>query len=285
MRQDVIIVGAPRSGTNVLRDVLTRVDGVTSWPCDEINLVWRHGNRDFPSDELRSDHATPRVRQYLRGQFDRICRKQDAHTVVEKTCATSLRVGFTRQIFPEAKYVFITRDGVDCAASAVERWHAPLDVRYTAAKARFVPASDLPYYGLRFVRDQLRRRRGTDGSVRTWWGPKPHDYRELMEQRPLDEICMIQWQRCVEEAQRGLSGLPSSQLFDVSYEEFVTRPVHILRDLLGFLDVPAPRDLPGAVSEVSSSSVGRGRKKLSEERFTRLEALAGPTLRGLGYVG
>ena len=285
MRQDVIIVGAPRSGTNVLRDVLTRVEGVTSWPCDEINLIWRHGNRAYPSDELRADHATPKVRQYLHGQFARIARGQDAHTVVEKTCATSLRVGFTRQVFPNAKYIFITRDGVDCAASAVERWHAPLDVRYTAAKARFVPPSDLPYYGLRFAADQLRRRRSSDGVVRTWWGPKPHDYRELMQRRPLDEICMIQWQRCVDEAQQGLAGLPESQLFDVSYEQFVTHPVHTMKDLLQFLDLPQPLDLPRTVADVSSSSVGRGRMKLSDERFTRLEALAGPTLRGLGYVG
>jgi len=285
MRQDVIIVGAPRSGTNVLRDVLTRVEGVTSWPCDEINLIWRHGNRDFPSDELRADHATPEVRQYLGAQFDRLARKQEAHTVVEKTCATSLRVGFARQVFPEAKYIFITRDGVDCAASATERWHAPLDVRYTAAKARFVPASDLPYYGLRFAADQLRRRRRSDGAVRTWWGPKPHDYRELMDQRPLDEICMIQWQRCVDEAQRGLAGLSGSQLFAVSYEQFVTDPVDTMRDLLEFLDLPQPMDLPSTVADVSSSSVGKGRQKLSDERFTRLEALAGPTLRGLGYVG
>jgi len=34
---DIIIVGAPRSGTNMLRDVLTSFDGVCTWPCDEIN--------------------------------------------------------------------------------------------------------------------------------------------------------------------------------------------------------------------------------------------------------
>ena len=58
---------------------------------------------------------------------------------------------------PEARIIFITRDGLDTTASAMERWHAPLDCPYTAAKAKFVPTSDLPYYGGRFVAGRLRR--------------------------------------------------------------------------------------------------------------------------------
>ena len=35
----VVIIGAPRSGTNMLRDVLCDWPGVVTWPCDEINLI------------------------------------------------------------------------------------------------------------------------------------------------------------------------------------------------------------------------------------------------------
>lgn len=284
MRQDVIIVGAPRSGTNMLRDVLTQFHGVSSWPCDEINAIWRHGNREHRSDEMTPDMATPGISRYIHSQFDRIAKKYDAQTVVEKTCATSLRVEFTRKIFPRARYIFITRDGVDCAASAVDRWHAPLDLRYTAAKSRFVPASDLPYYGLRFAAKQFKRRQSPDGSVQTWWGPKPHDYQELMQAHTLDEICMLQWQRCVDAAQRGLAGLPDQQLFEISYEKFVAEPLQPLQALLEFLELPHNGMLATAVANVSPSSLGKGRRKLGEQKSARLEALASSTLRGLGDV-
>lgn len=287
MRQDVIIIGAPRSGTNMLRDVLTRFPGVASWPCDEINLIWRHGNRDHPSDELTPEMASPTVSGYIHRKFDQIAQRYDADIVVEKTCATSLRVEFTREVFPDAKYIFITRDGVDCAASAIARWHAPLDLRYTAAKSKFVPLSDLPYYGTRFVANQLKRRAtpdGPDGSVQTWWGPKPDGFRALMGTHPLDELCMIQWQACVDASQRGLEGLPDDQLFEVSYEDFVSEPIAPLRGLLGFLGIDDGGDLATAVADVSRSSVGKGRAKLGEESVARLEALCEPTLRGLGYV-
>ncbi|MDN5869901.1 MAG: sulfotransferase [Nitrococcus sp.] len=35
--QPVVIIGAPRSGTNMLRYVLTPIPGVRTWRCAEIN--------------------------------------------------------------------------------------------------------------------------------------------------------------------------------------------------------------------------------------------------------
>ena len=57
--ENIVLVGAPRSGTNMLRDVLTALDGIGTWPCDEINYIWRHGNVRYPSDELPRENATP----------------------------------------------------------------------------------------------------------------------------------------------------------------------------------------------------------------------------------
>lgn len=281
--RDIVIVGAPRSGTNMLRDVLTSLPGYATWPCDEINLVWRHGNRSRPSDELTPDLATAGVGRYIRGRFEHIRDRYDAISVVEKTCANSLRVEFVRRVKPDARYVFITRDGLDAAPSAMERWHAPFDVRYTAAKARFVPPNDLPYYGARFVASRIRRRTPHSDAVTSWWGPRTDDAAELMRTRPLDEICMIQWRRCVEGSLRGLSGLPDDQLLHVGYEQFVRDPEAGLRELLDFLGSPELFD-PSVVSGVSASSVGKGRAGLSADARERLTELGRPALQELGYA-
>ena len=283
MTTNVVIVGAPRSGTNMLRDVLSTLPGVATWPCDEVNLLWRHGNRAEPSDELTPAMARPRVAGYIRARFDRIHTRYDAHTVVEKTCATSLRVEFTRAVLPEAKYVFITRDGIDAAASAAEQWHATFDLRYTAAKARFVPLSDVPYYAARFLANQVRRRQpAAEGGVGTWWGPRPRDFRELMRSHPLDEICAIQWQRCVDASTRGLDGLSSDQLLHVGYEDFVTDPATELVRITDFLGLSG-FDAGAAVRGVSNRSIGKGRSSLGPESVARLEQLVGSSLRSLHY--
>jgi hypothetical protein len=280
---DIVIVGAPRSGTNMLRDVLTSIPGVATWPCDEINAIWRHGNRAFPSDELTSDLARPDVVAYIRRRFEAI-RRDETPFVVEKTCANSLRTSFVRRVLPDAKYVLITRDGIDAAASAMARWNAPFDLRYTAAKARYVPWSDVLPYGAAFVAARLRRRaHDSSGQVTGWWGPRPADYHALMADHPLDELCAIQWQRCVDASQDDLMRLPATQLFHLSYEDFVREPrTHMaaLGDFAGLGPAADGADIEG----VSAASIGKGRQALGTEAVRRLEALVSPTLGRLGYV-
>ena len=48
----LVIIGAARSGTNMLRDLLSSLEPFATWPCDEINYIWRHGNREFETEEF-----------------------------------------------------------------------------------------------------------------------------------------------------------------------------------------------------------------------------------------
>ena len=58
----VIIIGSGRSGTNMLRDIITSIDGFETWDCDEINPIWRYGNRDYPTDEIPISKLTPKIK-------------------------------------------------------------------------------------------------------------------------------------------------------------------------------------------------------------------------------
>lgn len=290
MSETVIIVGAPRSGTNMLRDVLTSLPGMGTWDCDEINLLWKHGNVNVPHDELGPEHARPEVVQYLRRSFAQLGRRHELDVVVEKTCATSLRVGFASRVFPEAKFLFIRRDGIDAAASAVQRWNAPMDLKYTIRKARFVPGRDFPRHMAAFAGRRLKQRADgtagrTDGDVQvtTWWGPKPHDYPVLQRSHDLDEVALLQWMRCVEGSKRELAELSDAQVHEIVYEEFVADPAQGLEQILQFLGRRELMDVH-ATELVKKSSVGRGRKSLGPERLAKLEALGGATLREFGYA-
>lgn len=290
MSDAVIIVGAPRSGTNMLRDALTAIPGFATWDCDEINLIWKHGNVDLPHDELTAKNARPEVGAYLRSKFADFGRKHNADLVVEKTCATSLRVSFVAAALPEARYVFIRRNGIDATASAIKRWNAPLDLRYTLKKVRYVPARDFPVHCATFIGKKLKQfRTGTAGSadglakVATWWGPRPHDFRTLMKDHTLEEVAFIQWQRCVEQSRRDLDGLPADRSIEVVYEDFVQEPEAGLRRILEFLGKEHLFE-PGATAHVSASSIGKGRADLGPEVTARLDAIGHETLLALGYA-
>lgn len=291
MRSDVIIVGAPRSGTNLLRDLISALPGTTTWPCDEINLVWKHHHRDIGHDELAAEDADARSARYLHGVFDAQARRGGAATVVEKTCATSLRLGYVARLFPDARYVLIGRHGLDAAASAMQRWDAPFEARYVARKVRFAPPGDLPFYAGQFAAKRLaslRARRGgaaDDGRrlVRSWWGPRPHDYRELSEQHPLDELAVLQWRRCVTRTEDDLAALDPAQVHRLTYEDLVGDPRSTLRGVARFLG-RSPADLAGVdLGGISSASVGRGRALFTAEDRERLAPLAAPALGAWGY--
>ena len=47
----IILIGAARSGTKFLRDVLASAVGVKSVPYD-VNYIWRHGSPNYGHDVL-----------------------------------------------------------------------------------------------------------------------------------------------------------------------------------------------------------------------------------------
>lgn len=280
--QKVIIIGAPRSGTNMLRDVLCSLDGVDTWPCDEINYIWRHGNIRVATDQFSAKQATPGVVRYIRKQFDK-CATEKTKFLVEKTCANSLRVAFVDSVVPDAKFIFIVRDGLDAIGSAKLRWTAKLDIPYLVEKSKFVPLMDVPYYAVRYFWNRIYRLFARDNRL-AFWGPQLTDMQALLRTKTLEEVCAIQWRECVELADRDLSGMSQDKVCFVKYEKFVDNPVEELKRISNFLALPINMgNLEKATKSVSSGSVGRGRTALSKEVAALLMPHISETLRKFDY--
>lgn len=272
----VLIIGAPRSGTNLVRDLLCRLPGVGTWPCDEINPIWRHGNASYPTDELLPEHATDAVRRFVRRAFEKRVKRGGLSQVVEKTCANSLRVPFVRKIIPEARFIFLTREGPDAVASAILRWHSSFDLLYTLRKARFVPPSDFPGYLVRFLSNRLGRRSSPDGRLSTW-GPRFRGMDSVVREQGVAAACALQWLRCVDSASAALSDLTPDRLISVSYRDFVTRPEEEMRRLARFLERELDRDRARKLTEgVTSSRLGSWRALLSPGDREVVERLLAP---------
>lgn len=280
--QPVVIIGAPRSGTNILRDVLTRVQGVETWPCDEINYIWRHGNRAFPTDEFTPEMATPGVCRYIRQAFGSMAARTGARWLVEKTCANSLRVRFVDRVVPDARYLYIVRDGRDVVASALKRWRAPLEPRYLARKARFVPTADLPYYALRYLGNRVHRVVSGDRGLAVW-GPR---FEGMEEYRAgsLERLCAAQWARCVDASDAQLAAIDPARVHRIGYEEFVAGPAPVLAGVAEFLGLPvAPEAWRTLAGDVFTGSVGKGRQELGAPEMRAVEPIIGPVLARHGY--
>lgn len=235
----IFILGAGRSGTNVLRDVMTNLPGFATWPCDEIQPIWRHGNINWPNDELTITHARPAVKTFIQKQFHKQWRRLGKPTyLVEKTCANTLRVPFVDAIFPNAKYIQILRHGADVVKSAEKRWAGELEVpplSYFFAKARFIPPLDLPVYFWSFVSKRIGLLVGNAKQLSTW-GPRFSGMNELSDQS-LPEICARQWCACVTATNNSFETIAQKRRITVYYEELIQNPVREIKQILEFLDV------------------------------------------------
>ncbi len=281
----VVIIGAGRSGTNVLRDMLTRMPGFATWNCDEINPIWRHGNLSWPDDEIPVQAATPRVRRYIRGAFQRIWSQEgQPRFVVEKTCANSLRVPFVDTVLPEAKYLYIVRSGIDVVASARKRWQGDLEIPglpYFAAKARYTPLSDLPIYAWSFIRSRLGLMLGKNKRLSVW-GPRFAGMSEMGES-PLEEICARQWSACINSADEAFARIASERVMTLRYEDLTANPTAVLTEILGFLEAETDAaTISKSADLVHSTSVGKGRALLEELPLSTLGILKAP-LAAHGY--
>lgn len=284
MSKPIIIIGAPRSGTNILRDTLTGIPGIGTWPCDEINYIWRHGNIDHASDEFTPELATPQVVAYLRRQFDRFAEPRQLDYLVEKTCANSLRVGFVDKVFPDAKYLYIVRDGFDVTGSAMLRWTASLDLGYVMRKARYVPLIDLPYYASRYFYHRIYKLFSSEKRLASW-GPVLDDMDAITAQRDIHEVCAIQWARCVDNADRDFSRIDEARIHRIKYEDFVSQPMMVMDGVMKFIGHDVSRDQLEQLSrQISAGSVGKGRSQLGPERVERILPLIQATLARHGYL-
>lgn len=280
----IIIIGAPRSGTNMLRDILCRLPDFGTWPCDEINYIWRHGNVNANTDELSVEMLTPKIKDYLRKRFNQQAGALGVRYLVEKTCANSLRVPFVDAAIPEARYIFITRDGIDVIGSAAIRWKAKLDIPYLWKKVRFVPLIDLPYYTVKYLCSRFYRL-FSDEKCLSSWGPKIGDMKSLLNKYTLNEVCAFQWQQCVEKAGKNLAAMPVDKVHQLRYEDFVKEPAVELKRILSFLDIEMEsRKIDVAVDGVKSESIGKGRSVIKQPEIAKFEEKMKHTLYRYGYL-
>ncbi len=265
----------------MLRDVLTNLPGFGTWPCDEINFVWKHGNMNYKYDDLPVEAVTDETVLFVQQQFNKIALKTDSTYVVEKTCANSMRVGYVDAIIPRARYIFLLREGCDAVMSAIERWERPVaDLSYFLNKARFVAPGDMWQVILRATRNRLYGYLQPDARPRRTWGPMSGELDQYVnEGRPLTEICALQWTQCVEGALAEFGRMDSSRWITVGYERFVNEPEVEIRRILEMMSAEIdPSEIAQACGKVHSTSVGKSKMMADTEQLNQIEALVEPTM-------
>jgi hypothetical protein len=123
-----------------------------------------------------------------------------------------LRVEYLEAMFPDARFVYITRDGRAAVSSLITGWRTP---------AKFGQGTHLP------VRLDIE---GYDGPV--WKFLVPPGWREYVSGRSLAQVCAFQWSAANHAVLDAKRHVAEDRWVDVRYEDIVDDPVPTIGRLL-----------------------------------------------------
>lgn len=233
LREPLIIVSAPRAGSNLLFEQLSLNPGIWTIGGESHGIYrafpkLRAQNAQLDSGRLEESHADPATCEDLRACFLALLRDHrgdpylrlppDARppqvTFLEKTPRNALNLPFLLALFPDARFLFLHRDPRQNVASLVDAWQVGLRT------GRFVTFRDLP---------------GWDRPA--WCFVLPPGWRSMRD-KSLAEIAAFQWAETNRILLQDLSKLDRRRWFAVGYDALVARPAETLAAIGEFAGIP-----------------------------------------------
>ncbi|HET7389131.1 MAG TPA: sulfotransferase [Nocardioidaceae bacterium] len=210
----------------------------------EAEPLYAHaGIPEFPAGDAELDRA---VAERLRWDFSAISRWDGRRQVLSKRIANDRRIPWLCEVFPQARFIEIVRDGRAVAASlaAVDWWEA----------------NTVWWYG------------GTPGDWRSTGG---HPW----------ELCARNWVEEVRTIRRGFAAVDAARVLSVRYEDVVRDPMTSLEKAMEFcgLDAAAPAWRRGMGEVRFPNQNERWRATLSEEDRAVVESVQHEELERYGY--
>jgi hypothetical protein len=218
LARPVIIVAAPRSGSTLLFETLASsgqvatLGGEAHWLIETIAELCP-GAPGVDSNRLTAAHATPRVVERIRSQvLERLVDRRRqlvpadrTFTFLEKTPKNALRIPFLKQVFPDARFVFLWREPRGNLSSIMDAWRSGRWRTYPRLEGFPLPWSLLLPPG---------------------W--------ETMHGRSLEELAAFQWTVTNRTVLDDLESLPTTCWTAVEYAELTENPAATLRRLCRF---------------------------------------------------
>ena len=245
----------------------------------EARLVWRYGN-DRRSDELEPAHATPHVVGAIHESFAKLTEGRPGR-LVEKTPANSVRPWFVNQVFPDAVYVHIMRNGWSCVPAISSFWQSrstgvdSKQVSKARRRLREARLSQLPHY----PREVAGRVVGQRGRTRLY-GPRVLGLQELVDEHGVVAGAALQWQRCVERSCAFGRELGADRYLEVRLEEFDRAA---LSRVLAFCGLAPSDQVDEEHAARYDPATARRQRPLPDDDVRRVAPFVVPVNAWLGY--
>jgi hypothetical protein len=145
---------------------------------------------------------------------------QADYRVIDKTPPNTYRVDYLAKAFPDAKFIYLTRDGASNISSLIEGWKS---------EGRF----NFSFRNFYDYNSQINIK-GYNGKV--WKFTNPPGWEHYLN-KPLEEVCAFQWLSAHHYSQEAFKKMPANRWIPVKYEDLIANPEKTIREICMFLDL------------------------------------------------
>jgi hypothetical protein len=288
--QVVFLVGAARSGTKLLRTILSQSTEIGSIPYD-MNYIWKYGHYDLTHDEMNKIIPSQKEIEFIRNYVFKQAKKQNKSFIIEKTVSNTLRVEYLKKIFPDAKIIHLYRDGRDVALSAKQRWEGSLfDKEQQSKKEIIQKIIDLPFltvapYLFEYIKNNIRHLVSKTSQHVDTWGPIYKGMQEDKNKFDLLTLCGMQWNKSVESTMNSLKHYTKDiDFIEIQYETLIEETsleIDKLQEFLHITDIDKLQNY--AINNIKKTSKHKWKKE-SKETIASLEKVIESNLKKLNYT-
>ncbi len=283
------LIGAARSGTKLLRTILSQSESIGAIPYD-MGYIWQYGHYDLGHDEMNDIVPKPNEIAFIRNYIFKQAKKQNIPIIIEKTVSNTLRIDYIKKVFPKAKIIHLYRDGRDVALSAKERWEGSIfDSELQSKREILQKVIDLPIvavspYILKYAKNNFRHLFSRNSTHTEVWGPIYKDINKDKEKYDLLTLCSLQWRKSINSALESLRQYKKDiDYIEVKYEDLIANPLEQIDRIGTFLNISDIDRLKNYATENIRQSSRQKWKKEEKEKIKLIEKTINHELTKLGY--
>jgi hypothetical protein len=159
--------------------------------------------------------------------------KPGTYRIIDKTPPNCFRVEYLAKLYPDAKFIYITRDGLDNTSSLMNAWRSKQKFQFRYRK--YLEEYLKPLDGVQGSRSvKYFDIQGYQSDV--WKFAMPPGW-EAYRDKTLAEACAFQWFKTHEYALNSLSKLAPERVIRFKFEDLMAEPHHSIEKLCSFLDI------------------------------------------------
>jgi Sulfotransferase family len=281
------VLGAPRSGTTLLGNLLGCCDKVVDWI--EPNFVWDHYFRDYPDDVRTEKDYNEIVKNQIIRDFRSYQKHYRGKVIIDKTPRHTLKIPFIQKIFPKGKFIHIIRDPRDSVLSFY--------IKRKLLKDRLGPKNGNIFKSFAEFKDFIHAKKLIRHKIRAVWfethfspnkkkhynslrwngnveeGPRFKKWEEVYNNSSLLEFISHQYLESINAVESAKKNVSESKYYELRYEDLITNTEKEMKDLFNFLEIKLEDNYFDKIPEIKNSNYTKWKKGFSEQELQTLKPI------------